>query len=186
MKRGNEMENTIVYDISNPMPKDKFAKLFDIMESSFPKNEHGSAELHFKEMSRPEFRSLCYEPDGLPAAFMNYYYFPEQELIFLEHFAVKQELRGKGIGAQLMNVLKELTSSSMIVLEVEPPEGEIERRRIAFYRRQGFYLNNGDYFQPDFYGSDSKLPLKLMSTEPMDDAQFDEVMKFIHKRAYLR
>lgn len=180
------MENMIVYDISNPMPKDKFAKLFDIMERSFPRNEHGSAELHFREMSRPDFKSLCYEPDGDLAAFMNYYDFPEQDLIFLEHFAVMEALRGKGIGAQLMSRLKELTSPAMIVLEVEPPKGEIERRRIAFYQRLGFYLNDGDYFQPDFYGSDFRLPLKLMSTEPMDEARFEEVKSFIHKSAYLR
>lgn len=180
------MNNTVIYSSKNPMPHEKFMQLFDIMERSFPREEHGSAQLHYSELSRSEFRCLCYEPEGVPAAFMNYYDFSENSVVFLEHFAVEQQLRGNGIGSQLMQYFKEITSPSLIVLEVEPPEGEKERRRIAFYQRMGFVLNSGEYFQPAFHEGMSELPLKLMSTEPLHGARFKETAALIHKKAYLR
>lgn len=178
------MENTVLYTPQNPMPDEKFSRMFEIMECSFPKAEHGSFNLHRAEMRKPDFRCLCYEPDGIPAGFMNFYMFEGENVAFLEHFAVSQELRGKGVGSGLMRYFREMTAPRNIVLEVEPPEGEVERRRIAFYQRNGFILNNGDYFQPDFYGSDHGLPLKLMSTQPMDEQEFQRVKQLIHRRAY--
>ncbi len=180
------MDNIVVYGRENPMPHEKFTRLFDIMERSFPREEHGSARYHYAEQSRREFRCLCYEPEGAPAAFMNYYVFPERDMIFLEHFAVSQQLRGNGIGSRLMRHFKELTSPSMIVLEVEPPEGETECRRISFYQRMGFFLNSGEYFQPAFGKDMPDIPLKLMSTEPLEGARFQDAAALIHKKVYLR
>lgn len=178
------MEHTTIYSLENPMPDDKFTQLFDIMERSFPKEEHGTFAMQRAEMYKPDFRCMCYEPDGIPAGFMNYYTFAGEDIVFLEHFAVAQELRGNGAGSRLMQYLKEITAPKMIVLEVEPPEGDIQRRRIAFYQRLGFYLNNGEYFQPAFYGNSSELPLKLMSTEPMDGDKFKYVSNLIRRKAY--
>lgn len=180
------MENTVIYDYQNPMPDEKFSRLFSIMERSFPPEEHGTAAQHHAEFSRREFHCLCYEPYGAPAGFMSYYSFAEENVVFLEHFAVDQELRGNGVGSGLMRYFKEIASPALIVLEVEPPKGEPERRRIGFYQRMGFVLNQGEYFQPDFNGTDFQLPLKLMSTKPIDGEEFQQIKALIHKRVYKR
>ena len=180
------MENTVIYTHENQIPDEKFVQLFSIIDHSFPREEHGSFAMHRAEMRRPEFRCLSYEPDGLPAGFMNYYLFAGENIAFLEHFAVSQELRGNGAGSRIMQYFKEITAPKNIVLEVEPPEGEIQRRRIAFYQRMGFLLNDGEYFQPDFYGKTDGIPLKLMSTKPLDKQDFQRVTKLIHKRVYGR
>ncbi len=180
------MENTVIYNFENPMPDEKFTRLFSIMERAFPPEEHGTAAQHRAEFSRREFHCLCYEPEGAPAGFMSYYRFAEENVVFLEHFAVDQELRGNGVGSRLMRYFKEIVSPALIVLEVEPPEGEAERRRIGFYQRMGFVMNQGEYFQPDFNGTDFRLPLKLMSTAPIDGEEFQQIKVLIHKRAYNR
>lgn len=180
------MENIELYSCKNPMPRKKFSILYKIMEYSFPPTERGSEKLHYSEMSRPEFRCLCYEPDGNPSAFLNYYDFTEQSVVYVEHFAVAQELRGKGTGSALIQYLKKSSAPSIIVLEVELPEGDIQRRRIEFYQRLGFYLNQGDYFQPEFYGNPIQIPMKLMSTEPLDNESFEKVKNLIHQKAYQR
>ena len=77
------MEHTTIYSFENPMPDDKFTQLFDIMERSFPKEEHGTFAMHRTEMSKPDFRCLCYEPNGIPAGFMNYYTFAGENIVFL-------------------------------------------------------------------------------------------------------
>lgn len=178
------MEHINLYHIDSPMPRQKFSRLYEIMEYSFPPTERGSEALHYSELSRPEFRCLCYEPENLPLAFLNYYEFPENKTIFVEHFAVSQELRGHGTGTALMEQLKLMTAPFLIVLEVEPPEGPTERRRVEFYKRLGFHINGGEYFQPEFYGKTPAIPLKLMTTRTLGEKEFSELSKFIHKRVY--
>lgn len=178
------MENTSIYSTNKPMSKSKFSELYKIMEYSFPETERGNEQLHYSEYSRPEFRCLCYEPQNKPLAFINYYEFKDEHIIFVEHFAVAEELRGKGTGTALMRYLMDISEEYLIVLEVEPPEGETECRRIAFYERLGFVFNNGTYFQPEFYGKIPELPLKLMTTRPINDIEFKELSAFIHKRVY--
>ena len=179
-----KMEHTKLYHKNSPMPREKFSQLYEIMEYSFPPNERGSENLHYSELSRPEFRCLCYEPDNIPLAFLNYYEFPETETIFVEHFAVSEELRGRGTGSAIMEHLKRTTSPFLIVLEVEPPDGPTERRRIDFYKRLGFHMNDGEYFQPEFYGKSPAIPLKLMTTRELGEREFSELARFIHKRVY--
>ncbi|MBR7146301.1 MAG: GNAT family N-acetyltransferase, partial [Oscillospiraceae bacterium] len=52
-------------------------------------------------------------------------------------FAVREDCRGSGIGSELLDELIG-TLPHPICLEVEPPETEIAKRRIAFYERNGF------------------------------------------------
>lgn len=178
------MDNIITYSKSNPVPDEKFSRIFEILEYSFPPCERGSYALHYEEFTRSHFRCMCYEPDGIPTAFINYYVLQDIDALFVEHFASAVELRGKGIGSAVMNSLIEQSGNSMIVLEVEPPENEISRRRIQLYRRLGFTLNEGSYFQPAFYGNPEPLPLMLMSTIPLNDTAFSEVAASIHRNVY--
>ena len=184
MMKGVQMDHIFTYSKSNPIPDEKFERVFSILESSFPKSERGNAELHRREHSRDNFRCMCCEPEGVPAAFINYYELPEQEFIFVEHFAVSEELRGKGVGSAMMRELIAGYSPLNIVLEVESPVDDITRRRVAFYQRLGFSLNSGAYFQPPFYGNPQPLPLKLMSTIPLSAASFESTALSIHHNIY--
>ncbi|MGN1338941.1 MAG: GNAT family N-acetyltransferase [Oscillospiraceae bacterium] len=178
------MENTVLYTPENQIPDEKFIRLYQIIYRSFPPEEHGSFAQHRAEMRKPEFRCLCCEPDGVPAGFMNYYLFEGENIAFLEHFAMSPELRGNGTGSRLMRYFQDITAPRNIVLEVELPEGEVQRRRIAFYQRMGFALNEGEYFQPAFNPNSQPLPLKLMSTKPLDEQEFRQVTRLIHQRVY--
>ena len=61
-----------------------------------------------------------------------------------------------------------------ILLEVEDPaDGEWERRRVEFYRRNGFHLLSIPYLQPPYRKGDAPLPLCLMSTDAVFDAETD-------------
>ncbi len=77
---------------------------------------------------------------------------------YVEHFAVYPDKRGNGVGSQALAAL-----SNPVILEVEPPEsGEMARRRIAFYERNGFRLVDYDYMQPAYSPEFSAIPMKLM------------------------
>lgn len=177
------MSQINIYSQNVPIPVDKFDRLYHILEYSFPETERGNYRFHYNEFSRKSFRSMCFEPDGMPAAFLNYYELQDISAVFVEHFASEAELRGKGIGSALMNELK-ARYSSMIVLEVEPPENELSERRVRFYQRLGFTLNAGDYFQPSYYGNPEPLPLMLMSTVPLSGRDFSRTAESIHREVY--
>lgn len=60
------------------------------------------------------------------------------------YFAVKEELRGRGYGQQILTALMDKYAGRRLVIDIESPEQadcdniEQRRRRHAFYKRNGF------------------------------------------------
>lgn len=80
---------------------------------------------------------------------------------YVEHFAIRPELRGGGIGAAAPALLPH---DSLIVLEVEMPANPLACRRIEFYRRTGFTLHDAfRYVQPPYSPSLPEVEMKLMT-----------------------
>lgn len=104
--------------------------------------------------------------------------------VFLENFAVERESRGHGLGASMLSFVKEHWGKP-VLLEVEPPEGELQRRRIGFYERNGFCLSDYPYLMPNLRGLDDPLPLLLMSCPgPMSHAQARAAAELLYTTAY--
>ena len=107
------------------------------------------------------------------------------DFIYGEHFAVNTKARGNGIGAKTVNALKEHYAPLPIVLEVEVPNEEMAIRRVGFYQRQGFHLNEAKYLQPPYREGDEWLELKLMSNDPdFLEANLEHVRNQIYQIAY--
>lgn len=104
--------------------------------------------------------------------------------VFIEHFAVKPELRGLGIGEKTLDKIKGRFQKN-IILETELPTDELKIRRIRFYERNGYHKLNRTYFQPSYGENKSEVELKLMSTNV--DIQMEElcfIIKTIRKKVY--
>lgn len=80
---------------------------------------------------------------------------------FVEHFAIYEQYRSHGFGGNAIDELQR--QFGRLVLEVEQPLEENQVRRINFYRRHGFVLNEFPYIQPSYRKDGSSLPLLLMS-----------------------
>lgn len=184
--KGVLMDEITIYSRENPIPQECFAELYEIMEYSFPPTERGSSRLHQREFERERFRSLCmpYELNGGKiSAFMNYYVF--DDFVFLEHFAVARELRGKGIGSKLVQELLSRENKS-VVLEAEPAsQSDYAARRIAFYQRLGFNVNPYVYYQPAFSSEYPAIELVLLSCpKPLAEDEFVKVRNILYKEVY--
>lgn len=175
--------NITVYNIENPMPREYFARLYEIMVYSFPDDERRDLEEQFGEFQKPRFRSLVNEENGGIAGFMNYWQL--DGFVYLEHFAVARELRGHGMGAALMDELCRRTGCP-IILEAEPPElSEAAVRRIAFYERLGFHLNAHEYYQPPYRKGGEPVRLMIMSKpSPLSAGEFLTVRDTLYRDAY--
>ncbi len=58
------------------------------------------------------------------------------EFVYIEHLAVKPELRGIGIGEGTLSVLR--VKFKVLILETELPVNEMSKRRIKFYEAKWF------------------------------------------------
>lgn len=102
--------------------------------------------------------------------------------IYIEHFAIHPLSRGHGLGSKALRHIALTACGKPVVLEVEPENSSDEaRRRIAFYRRNGFALSDYPYVQPPYDPSLAPVPMSLMSN---GDVDFRHIARELHRRVY--
>ncbi len=177
------MNDIIIYSKNNLMEKSMFDQFFSLLKLSFPTSERRNYSGHLSEFNAPEFHSICYVPDGLKG-FLNYW--DLGDFIYIEHFAVAPELRGQGKGTALMGELRCVVGERTLVLEAEPPsDSDIAARRIAFYERLGFELNEYDYIQPAMMEGESPIPLVIMSSpEKLTESEYIKIRDRLYTDIY--
>lgn len=107
-----------------------------------------------------------------------------QGFVFIEHFAILESKRGKGIGSQaLKQVIAE--NPTKIIVEVEEPINDDARRRVAFYEGAGFSVCEEIYYQPPYSPDKNKVKMLLMSfPEKILPPEFDEIKTRIYREVY--
>ncbi len=76
-------------------------------------------------------------------------------------------------------------SSGIICLEAELPADDLARRRIGFYKRNGFVVNGYDYVQPPYEEGKSSIPMKILSYgRPLKEDEFNKIKLLIYKEVY--
>ena len=100
---------------------------------------------------------------------------------FIEHFVIFAAMRSRGLGEECLKELK--SRHKALVLEAEPPVEDIQKRRIGFYQRCGFFTNDFHYIQPSYREGMSGVELVLMSyPTPLDDC--NAVKCELYKKVY--
>ena len=95
----------------------------------------------------------------------------------LEHLAVEPVLRGHNYGARILYDL--CRRAGRVILEIDPPEDEISRRRRGFYERNGFVYNEYDYIHPSYLRPPQPHRLMVMSyPEAISPAEFEAFRTF--------
>ena len=156
---------------------------FCLLDKSFPNIERRSREGQ-KEIFDDDLYKVYGVKDhsGNVVGFIATWEF--EKFNFIEHFAVDRILRGKGMGTHL---LKEYINNSNkpIYLEVEFPNDDICIRRIEFYKRLGFKLNEFDYIQLPLQIGNELLPLKIMTyPSKVSNDEFIYFRKNVYDKVY--
>ncbi len=166
------------------MKKDEFDQVFSMMERSFPAEEYRSYKEQKELLERPEYGIYVLHGDENTQILTFLAMWRFSDLMFLEHFASAPEVRGRGIGSA---ALQEAVGRfpGQFCLEVELPETETARRRIAFYERNGFYLNDAPYFQPPISKGKRGIPLMIMTSgERVGQERFAEIRNRLYREVY--
>lgn len=159
-----------------------FNDIWKIFEESFPQDECRNLKDQ-KELLKESRYNLNPVYDGGEiigfTAIWNL-----ENFTYIEHFAIKKELRGKGYGSK---IIKDVISKNnkLIILEVEKPETDEAIRRIEFYKRLGFHINNYEYIQPPYDKDKRYVPLVIMSfPNKIDMSEFIKIRDDLYKKVY--
>lgn len=164
------------------LKKSDFEAVWNIMEESFPVEERRNHRGQEQILAEPYYHLYGCKQEGKLAAFFAVWEF--EDFSFIEHFAVEKNHRNGGIGAALLGQLLAAVKAP-VVLEVELPEGELPKRRIGFYERNGFVTNPYDYMQPAMSEQGRAIPLRIMSNpEELGAAEFEKVRDALYRYVY--
>ena len=153
-------------------------------EDSFPIDERRSFNELTSLLSCPDMHLCAVVSQEKPVGFILYWQW--DDIVFVEHFAIDPDQRGKQFGEQALAHLLQV-ESRYLLLEVERPDDEISQRRVGFYERQGFVLNPFDYVQPPYQPGKAAIPMRLMSVPAIaNQADFDSLSALIKVRVYER
>lgn len=164
------------------LKEEQFDKVYKLMEDSFPKDEYRPYPLQRALLANPLYRIYVHEENQELVAFFATWEGPH--FIFLEHFAVKERFRNHGLGSKLLQeFLKQQEKPT--VIEIEPPVGEMEKRRANFYKRNGFHPTPWGYHMPALAKGQNEVPLVLMSyPNPLKEKEFHIFKDWVFQHVY--
>ena len=148
----------------------EFDLVFDEIEKNFIIDERRDRKDAFRLFESEKYDILLIISEETVIGFFTVWKI--LDFCFIEHFVVIEKYRSRGYGAEALGLLYKLFSK--IVLEAEPCIGEIQRRRLGFYKRCGFIENEGEYLQPSYRFGGNEVPLVIMSyPEKLSDFERD-------------
>lgn len=140
-----------------------FSEFYTLYEDAFPVCERrDKADFINRLETADNFYCRIILHDNKFAGFINTWHI--NDFIYIEHFAVTEELREQNIGGQILD-LQTANTNQPIILEAEKPDTDIARRRIAFYKRHGFQIVNTQYMQPPYRSTDEPTAMYLLCTQ---------------------
>jgi ribosomal protein S18 acetylase RimI-like enzyme len=156
--------------------------LKEIYENSFPVDERRDFEKLVNLENNPLFSFFYFYNNNVLSGLFTQWIF--NDFCYIEHLAIREDLRDKGIGTLLM---KYLTSEikQLLVIEVEKLGEPNSDRRIKFYLNIGFYLCEYSYIQPPYSHERNSVPMNLMTyPRSLIYKDFLEIRKELYLNVY--
>jgi ribosomal protein S18 acetylase RimI-like enzyme len=171
------------YSLKNPISPEIFQQVFRLLCASIPPEERREESVQRALLQHSAYILYVYtEAESLLGMLAAWEF---ENVRFIEHFAVDEKARGKGLGGALLQSYVALDDRP-VMLETEPgARSPMAQRRIRFYERAGFQLNAYAYEQPPMRKNDGWLPLRIMSwPDALDKEMFEELRYMIYREVY--
>ena len=156
-----------------------FDDFYSEIEKSFIKDERRDYADALRLFKDGKYDILSLMHNGKRVGFISLWNLPT--FTFAEHFVIREKYRNLGLGAMALSEIQRVYKK--IVLEAEPPTTDIAKRRLAFYKRNGFFENAGDYMQPPYRKGSQGVKLVIMSC-PAPLESFDDTVSAIKNTVY--
>ncbi|MEG2159354.1 MAG: GNAT family N-acetyltransferase, partial [Clostridia bacterium] len=161
--------------------KKNFSKIYDVIDIAFPYEEKRE-KAEMEALLNEEGYHFC----GIKVDDKNVgvlVYWDISDRIYVEYIAILPEYRNGGISSKVLSRFLEQAQSC--VLEVEMPETEMALRRIGFYQRLGFVVNEYAYSQPSYHHDGVTTPMKVLSfPRALTEEEFRNVKSELYNKVY--
>ena len=154
-------------------------QLKQLYETAFPKEEQIPWDDLVRLISEMHLDFTAYYDGEEFIGFTIVY--PRPSFNWYWYFAVKEELRGKGLGQQILNQLIKKYKGQSCVLDMESPCQECANKEQRL-RRQAFYLRNG-FRDTNVYRSwdDLEMTIMIMGPGTFTLQDWDEIVGELRK-----
>ncbi|HIX82538.1 GNAT family N-acetyltransferase [Erysipelatoclostridium sp. An15] len=162
---------------------EEFDRFYQILSNNFPTKEIKEYNYMKDTFHAGLYQVLTLKDNDQIVGIMSFY--QHDDFRFIDYFAIDGSLKGKGMGSKMLQYFINL-DDKMVILEVEHPEDEQSKRRIAFYQRNGLYLNDQfEYFVPPVRNLKHRLYFHLMSSKrKINNIEFEKYYPQILKMVY--
>lgn len=162
---------------------EEFDRFYQILSNNFPTKEIKEYNYMKDTFYAGLYQVLTLKDNDQIVGIMSFY--QHDDFRFIDYFAIDGSLKGKGMGSEMLQYFINL-DDKMVILEVEHPEDEQSKRRIAFYQRNGLYLNDQfEYFVPPVRNLKHRLYFHLMSSKrKINNIEFEKYYPQILKMVY--
>jgi GNAT superfamily N-acetyltransferase len=159
-----------------------FVSSWDLYCSSFPEEERRSLDNLSNVLGNSLFHAdIIFQEEHFIGLL---FWWNFEDFRYIEHFAICPENRGQGLGSLILNHFN-IQSSLPVLLEVEPGDTDLAKRRIQFYESNHFHLHTFPYIQPPYNLDTKSIPLQIMSyPRPLPIDIFNAFVKTIHQKVY--
>ncbi len=134
----------------------------NLYKTAFPENERCDFDYLLNERySDYEMFAITKENDFVGFIFVAFY----KDIVYVNYFAIREEFRNCGFGSMALGLLKEKFKDFNILLSIEKPISQAQKRRLKFYQKNNFFVtgfelkNRNTPFQVLCYGKFEKQVL---------------------------
>ena len=145
-----------------------FQEARHLYETAFPYAERRSLSCHVAAVAA-ESDFFCYalHEDGAFAGIIYYWLFAD--CVYVEHLAIADSLRGRGLGKAALAIAQQ--HGLPVILEIEPAVDEVTSARLRFYERAGYHRLVYEHYQLPYHPGEAPLRLELLSYPQPADAR---------------
>ena len=162
-----------------PLNAHDFDTVYALLTAAFPVDELRPEHVQRALLDNPKFTAYVTEDLGAVLTLWKF-----DRFAFIEHFAVSSALRNQGLGSKLLREIAKMVELP-VCLEAELPETELARRRLDFYRRNGFTVNPYPYTQPAYAPDRRSLPMYLLTSGGgVTESEFAAIRDTLYKEVY--
>ena len=117
-----------------------FRLVLDLYYSAFPSSEQAPIFFLLQRAKKDNIKFSAYYDEDIFVGFS--YTITFGDLTYLLYLAVRQDIRSKGYGAQILKHIREFYPENRIILNIEIEDATAENNAERI-RRKSFYIRNG-------------------------------------------
>lgn len=160
-----------------------YKKSMELYKVSFPDHKQRENDIQTSIMGNEAYHfNLIYDNDIWVGMIL---WWETAEFIYVEHFCILPEMRGKRYGQKALALLDE--EGKTIILEIDPPIDEVSIHRKTFYERSGYQANRFAHVHPPYKTGFKGHSLVVMSSPKLlSEAEyngFDNYLKSVVMRS---